>query len=90
MTRKQRRELGLLPRQVLSVVRGLANEGTITSGMDAKEIAFIVAIERASDGNCADAWDKVFEGTYDADWDEIIRVLEMLIELFLKYLPLFI
>jgi hypothetical protein len=90
MNRKQRRELGLLPRQVLADVRKLAKEGAIDKSMDAQQIALIVAMERASDDCCDDAWQQVFEGTYEVDWDEVLRVLEMIIQLLIKYLPLFI
>ena len=87
MNRKQRKELGLLPRQVLADVRKLAKAGAITKDMDATQIAIVVAMERASDAYCDDAWQQIFEGTYEVDWDEVLRVLKMIIELLLKYLP---
>ena len=90
MNRKQRKELGLLPRQVLADMRKLAKTGVINKDMTAKEIALAVAMERASDDCCNETWQQVFEGVYEIDWDEVMRVLEMLIELLIKYLPLFI
>jgi hypothetical protein len=90
MTRSQKKELGLTARAVFKDLRRLGKEGAINRGMSTKEIALTVAMERSEDECCAGTWDRIFEGTYEIDWDEAMRVLEMIIELLIKYLPILI
>ncbi len=90
MSRRQKRELGILPRQVLQRLRTLAKDGEICSGMGAEEIALVLVMDLASEDCCEAAWDGVMEGTFGADWDAILEFLTKLIELIIRVLPLFI
>ena len=90
LSRKQKRELGILPRQVLSKARELAKAGDITQDMTKREMAFVYAAEVASSAEYGGAWNQVSDGTYGADWDAIIDFLERLFELLVKFLPMFL
>jgi len=90
LSRRQKRELGLLPLQVLRGTRELVKEGEITSDMSAAEMTFVYASSVASSPEYGAAWRQVQEGTYGADWDGIIQFLTQLFELLMKFLPLFI
>ena len=48
LTRKQKKELGILPIQVFQRAREMANEGLLVSGMSKREAAFAIAMDRAS------------------------------------------
>lgn len=86
LTRKQKKELGILPFQVLAN----AKEAGITKEMSAKEKAFAYAVYCCDTEEFADAWNQMQAGTYGVDWNELIIFLEKLFELLAKFLPLFI
>lgn len=90
LSRRQKRELGLLPRHVLQRARQLAKDGDITKDMTTKEMAFIIAADAADSDEFCGAWGNVVNGTYGVDWDSLIVFIERLMELLLKFLPLFI
>lgn len=90
LTRKQQRELGLLPRQVMRGTIALAKAGDITPDMTASEMAFVYAASVTVAPEYAGAWNQVSAGEYGADWDSIIEFLERLMELLVKFLPLII
>jgi len=90
LSRKQKRDLGILPIQVLSRARQMAKDGEISKDMTPKEMAFCYASNVASSQEFGGAWNQVSDGTYGVDWDGIIAFLERLFELLMKFLPLFI
>lgn len=90
LTRKQKRALGILPRQVLPRIRAMAKEGDIDKEMTAREMAFCYATEVASTAEYGSAWKSVTEGTYGVDWDGLIDFLERLFELLMKFIPIFL
>lgn len=85
LTRKQKRELGILPVQILAN----AKEADLNGQMTAKELAFAYASYATLQGDYAASWNGVRQGTYGADWNAIIDALERIMELLLKFLPLF-
>lgn len=86
LTRKQKRELGILPVQILAN----AKEADLDSKMTAKELAFAYASYATLQKEYGASWNGVRQGTYGADWNSIIDALERIMELLLKFLPLFI
>ena len=90
LSRRQKRELDLLPRQVFFGMRELAKEGEITQEMTKQEMAFVYASHCASSEEYGASWRQVQEGTYGADWDAILEFLMQLIEMFMIFFPLFI
>ncbi len=91
LSRSQKRALGLLPRQVLrGVVEGIKN-GDYDKGMTARELAFAYAADMADRAEYGSAWSNASEGKTGApDWDGILAFLEKLMELLLKFLPMFV
>ena len=89
LTRREKRELGILPRQVLSKARQMAKDGDITKDMSYKEMAFCYAAEVADSPEYGGAWKQINEGKYGVDWDGIIEFLEKLFELLIKFIPIF-
>jgi len=90
ITRRQQRELGILPRDVLSRLRELAEERAIDKDMSCQDIAAVLMIDLCLDPEFAATWQNVHEGTYGVDWDALADFLERVVELLLKILPLFI
>ena len=90
LTRRQKKELGILPIQVLRRAKELAKDGDLVKDMSSREMAFVYAADVASSAEYGGAWRQVSDGTYGADWDQIIDFLERLFELLVKFLPLFI
>ncbi len=86
LTRQQKKELGILPVQVLAN----AKDADITRDMTAREKAFAYAAFACDHQEYSLAWVGVQQGTYGVDWDAIIEFLEKLFELLAKFLPLFI
>lgn len=86
LTRKQKRELGILPVQILAN----AKEADLNNKMTAKELAFAYAAFASMQGEYAGSWNGVRQGTYGVDWNSLIDALERIMELLLKFLPLFI
>lgn len=89
LKRREKRQLGILPRQVIGELRRLAKEGDITKDMSNRDIAAVIAIERASSKEYGGSWNKAKEGKYSVDWDSILAFLEGVVELLLKILPIF-
>ena len=85
MTRKEKRELGLLPLQLMGRTRSLCKSGEITKQMTRKEAAVVVAFSNASDEATHDAWERVEYGS--VDWDAILAFIEKLLAILL---PLFL
>lgn len=90
LSRKQQRELGILPRQVLGRIRSLKTDGQIDKDMSAREIAFVVMMDAMADNEYTDQWTSVRQGTYGVDWEAIADFLERIVELLMIILPLFI
>lgn len=86
LTRQQKRELGVLPVQVLAH----AKDADLDRGMTAKEMAFAYAAYASDFAEYKLAWVGVRQGTYGVDWDSLIEFLEKLFELLMKFLPLFL
>lgn len=86
LTRKQKRELGILPVQILANAR----EADLNNKMTAKELAFAYAAFATLNQEYGATWNGVRQGTYGVDWNSIIEALERIMELLLKFLPLFI
>ena len=86
LTRQQKKELGILPVQVLAHLKN----ADLDKEMNARELAFAYAAYASDDNEFALGWVGVQQGTYGVDWDSIIAFLEKLFELLLKFLPLFI
>lgn len=86
LTRKQKRELGILPVQILTN----AKEADLDKKMTARELALAYAVFASMQGEYAGSWNGVLQGTYGVDWNSIIDALERIMELLLKFLPLFI
>lgn len=84
MSRKEKKELGLLFIQVVNGVRQLRKEGVITPSMSVKEAAVIYAASVASDEPTYEAWEKVEVGS--VDWDALLAFIEKLLAIIL---PLF-
>ena len=87
--RKEKRELGILPVQVLKRAKELSKEGSLTKDMSAKEMAFILAADASDSAEYGSVWKEVRGGTYGADRDQIMDFLERLFELLMKFLPFF-
>ena len=85
MTRKEKRELGVLPLQVMHRTRQLCKDGAITKEMSRREAATVVAFSSASDETTHDAWEKVEYGS--VDWDALLAFIEKLLAILL---PLFL
>ena len=86
LSRKRKRELGLLPRQVMFGAMKLARAGDIDKDMTAKEIAFVYVASVSESAEYGAAWKKVSA----PDWDSLLAFIEKLMELFLKFLPMFL
>lgn len=86
LTREQKKELGILPVQVLAHAR----DADLKKEMTSREKAFAYAAYACDNQEFALAWVGVQQGTYGVDWDAIIDFLERLFELLVKFLPLFI
>lgn len=86
LTRKQKRELGILPVQILAN----AKEADLNNKMTAKELAFAYAAYVTLQKEYGASWNGIRQGTYGVDWNSIIDALERIMELLLKFLPLFI
>lgn len=86
LTRQQKKELGILPAQILSHIK----DADLNKEMTAKELSFAYASFACDNNEYALGWVGVQQGTYGVDWDSIIAFLEKIFELFLKFLPLFI
>lgn len=90
LTRQQKRELGLLPRQVMRRMQELAELGEIDKDMSPQELAFVYAADACNSVEYGAAWTAAREGRYSADWDAILEFLTGLMELLAKFLPIFI
>jgi len=90
LSRKEQRELGILPRQIFVTLFALKREGVLQEGMNAKEIAVMIACEKMASDEYASSWNQVQQGTYGIDWNAIADFIERIVELLLKILPLFI
>ena len=88
LTREKKRELGILPRQIVGKVRELAKSGIINKSMSANEIALFVYADIASEPGTHDNWDEVLYGS--PDWDAFFAFIEKIVALVLRLLPLFI
>jgi hypothetical protein len=86
LSRKQKKELGILPVQILAN----AKEADLKNNMSAKELAFAYAAYVSDIPEFQSAWGGVQDGTYGVDWDKLIEALTKIMELLLKFLPLFI
>ena len=86
LTRQQKKELGILPAQVLAN----AKDAGITKEMSAEEKAFVYACYAADQSEFMPAWKACLGGTYGVDWDSIIEFLTKLMEMLMIFLPLFI
>lgn len=84
MTRKQKQELGILPRQIFSRVRDLKKSGVLESDMSINEVAVLLALDAASQEQTHDAWEALPYGS--PDWDAILDFIERLLAIIL---PLF-
>lgn len=90
LTRKQQRELGILPRQILSTIRQLKEDGQVVAGMTSREIAFVVMADVMQVSEYSETWGAVRQGTYGVDWEAIADFIERIVELLMIILPLFI
>jgi hypothetical protein len=86
LTRQQKKELGILPVQVLAHLKN----ADVNKDMSPRELAFAYAAYACDNDEFALAYAGVDNGTYGVDWDSIIDFLTKVIELLLKFLPLFI
>ena len=90
LSRKERRQLGLLPRQILFGVRQLQKDGVITDDMSTEEMATMYLMDVTQDVAFVDAWSGNIEDTYGFDWEQFRILVEMVLEWLMKFLPLFI
>lgn len=86
LTRKQKRELGILPVQILAH----AKDADLNKDMSAREMAFAYAAYVSDVPEFKGAWGGIEDGSYGVDWDNLIEVLTKIMELLMKFLPLFI
>jgi hypothetical protein len=86
LTRQQKKELGILPVQVMANLR----HADVTKEMTSRELAFAYAAYASDEQEYGLAWTGVQQGTYGVDWDAIIAFLEKVMDLLIKFLPLFI
>jgi hypothetical protein len=86
LTRKQKRDLGILPVQILAH----AKDADLNKGMSARELAFAYAAYVSDVPEFQASWGGIESGTYGVDWDNLIEMLTKIMELLLKFLPLFI
>lgn len=86
VSRRQARELGILPVQILARARKLHKDGKIEKGMDVKDIAALVALDAAGDEAYASAWD----APGAPNWDEILAFIEGVLKILVEYLPFLI
>jgi hypothetical protein len=86
LTRQQKKELGILPVQILAN----AKHADLNKDMTAKELAFAYAAYVSDVDEYRLGWVGVQQGTYGVDWNELLAFLEKVMELLLKFLPLFI
>ncbi len=91
LSRAQKKALGILPRQVLrGVVKGIKN-GDYEKDMTARELTFAYAADAMDAPATSSAWRNAKSGKVGApDWDNILEFLEKLMELILKFLPMFL
>ena len=82
MDRARRRELGLLPRQLVKITRELLAEGEITKDMDKVERALIVIGELATSTEYGAAWKLVAE----PDWQAIMEIVMMILDILMMFL----
>ena len=82
MDRARRRELGLLPRQLVKITRELLAEGEITKEMDKIERALIVIGELATSTEYGAAWKLVAE----PDWEAIMEIVMMILDFLMMFL----
>ena len=82
MDRARRRELGLLPRQLVKITRELLAEGEITKDMDRTERALIVIGELATSTEYGTAWKLVAE----PDWQAIMEIVMMILDFLMMFL----
>lgn len=86
MNRREKRDLGLLPSQIMVRTRVLCYGGEITKEMSRKEAAVVVAFSLAnSDEATHDEWEKIEYGS--VDWDAVLAFIEKLLAILL---PLFL
>ena len=84
LTRGQKKELGILPRQIFANSIQLFKDGDLTKDMSAAEMAFVYAAEMADSPSYSSAWGKVS----GVDWEGITMFIEKVFEMLLKFLPL--
>lgn len=74
LTRAQKRQLGILPRQVLLGAMQLHRDGMITADMTPEQMAFVFMAERIDDPKFGSWWDDII--------DALPQILEFLTGLF--------
>ena len=84
MKRQEKKELGLLPRQVIKCVRHLKEDGELDKDMTREDMIFVFLAHVSDESEYSSAWDKVRAGEYGADWDAIFDFISKLIELIMK------
>ena len=93
MTRKQKKELGLLPLQVIRGIKELKEEGElgpVPQELTATELSFVYITHVMDSADYGAAWQQVNEGTYGIDMDELIRLVTLIMELIKMFGPLFL
>lgn len=84
LSRRRKRELGLLPHQVIRNVVSMAKQDLITKDMSPQEMAFAYTAHVSQAEPYKAAWSAV-EGP---DWEAILEFIEGLMELLVKFLPM--
>lgn len=89
MKRSEKKELGLLPRQIYKGTKELIAEGEIEAGASAKEMAFVYMAHVVDEPEYSEAWGRVYSGDYGLDLDAIYEFIVKIMELIEKLMPLF-
>jgi len=82
MDRKQRKELGLLPRQLIGTIQDLIAEGEIARGMSRETATLIVMGELSTDPQYTAAYATVGE----PDWEQIKIIVEMILTFLMLFM----
>lgn len=89
LTRFEKRNLGILPRDIFARGRELIGAGVMTPPMTLREGAMAIATDCMSDERCAGEWIKIQAEPGAPDLDEILAFIEGVLELLAKFLPIF-
>ena len=90
LTRREKRELGILPRQLFFECRDMSRDGLISEEDSWYEVSILMCHELMNSSRYGAAWNQIAEGTYGFDWEQFRLLIEMILQWLAEFLPLFI